>query len=189
MRIIKEIDKEKVREILDRIEDKKGIIVELINDEVVIVKDNGRYDLRMADEKIEKDIKFENVKCFDFESEFWYWMRNWYDSGEFDNEEYKDEIIGIDEVVRKIEDNKGKGILISVKGKEIRFIKELLADGYRFYREMTLWMDSGKDNELEGCESVEDVIDKLMNEGKEIYYFENYKDFVKWIVIGWNYLK
>ena len=189
MRIIRREVKEIVEEVLNRSDSKKGIIVELVGNEVIVIKDNGRYDLRMADERVKGEMKFENIKCFDFESEFWNWFENWYNSGEY--KEYEgEEFVIIEEVIEKIENGKGKGILISVSdNKEVRFIKELLADGYKFYKEMTLWTDSGKDSELENCKNIEEVINRLIDEGKEVYYFENYKDFVKWVVNYWSYLR
>ena len=186
MRIIREIDKERVGEILDRIENKKGILIGLDGNKAIILKDDGKYNFEMNEGNLDIKLELDNCMAFDFESEFWYWMKNWYDSGEFDNEEYKDEIIGIDKVVRKIEDNKGKGILISIdKNNKVKIIKNM-EEG--IYRKMAIWFDSGKD-EIIGEKDIKEIINELIDKGEQIYYFKDYKDFIKWIVIGWNYLK
>ena len=196
---------EKLNKILEKVEKKEGILVVVEKNEIGFVKeyywqDNGDYswvirkffvdETKDRFDMVEKEqlIDFmrknlDKIKWFENEEKFWEWFKKFYK--DFERQELEI-VCDMEECLAGLEGKKGIMIVYSEDG--IKFIKNFGEGTKLKFNEISLWYNGKKDDvyKWEDVYDEEEIMKRLMDEGKEIGYFKNYKDFVRWIVNYWN---
>jgi len=195
---------EKLNKILEKVERKEGVLIVIREDGIEFIKeyywqDNGDYswvirkffvdETKDRFDVVEKEqlISFvrenlDKIKWFESETKFWEWFKKFYE--DFKGREL--EVCDMEECLTGLEER--KGIMVVYSKDSVKFIKKFNNETRLKFSEVSLWYNGKKDDvyKWEDIYDEEEILERLMDEGKEIGYFRSYEDFIKWVINYWN---